>query len=655
MGGRRRARIFAYGVAVVTIAGGSLVLAGWAAQVGALKGVLPGLATMKPNTALAFLLSGAALAIVAGTESPPAGAPGNRARGEIRVIAARACAAAVFLTGALTLFEYLAGIDLGIDELLFRDDASQEPSSHPGRPAPATAANFCMLGAALLALDFETRRGAWPAQWLAAIVALIGCIALAGYAYGVAALYGVFAFASVALHSALLFVLLAAGVVCARPGRGVVGLMTAGDAGALVLRRLLPPAILAPPAIAWLCLAGERAGLYGFEFGLALFALSSVVIFVAVALRSAQSARKSEARLAATVESAPMAIVAVDAAGRIALANAQTEALFGYERAELLGRPVEILLPARFRESHPVLRASYLGRPTARPMGRGRDLFGARRDGTEFPVEVGISPASTDEGPWVLAAIADITERTRQATALRQANEALVRSNIELQRFAYVASHDLQTPLRTIASFAELLRTTYADKLDGQGKDWIERVVGAVRQLQALVRDVLEYARVDSEVRPFERLDLRAILDQAAALLETPIRESGASVTSGALPAVMGDRSQLVQLMLNLVGNALKYRGAQIPRIHVFAERSGGEWIVSVQDNGIGIAPRHHERIFEIFTRLHSQREYPGSGIGLAVCRRIVHRHGGRIWVESEPGRGSTFRFSIPHDARSPA
>jgi PAS domain S-box-containing protein len=359
--------------------------------------------------------------------------------------------------------------------------------------------------------------------------------------------------------------------------------------------------------------------------------------------------KRLEARFRATVESAPMGMVMIDDSGTMVLVNAEMERLFGYGREELLGRKIEGLIPGHFRSAHPSRRDRYFAAPRSRRMGEGRDLFGLRKDGSEFPVEIGLSPVTTDEGSFVLAAIVDISERLRQASALRHSHEALERSNIELQRFAYVASHDLQTPMRGIASFAELLQTTYADKLDAQAKDWIRRVVQSTRQMQTLVRDLLEYSRVDSQPHPFQPVPFREVFDHAVSLLDASVREANAEVSCGELPVVTGDRSQLVQLMLNLIGNALKYRGADPPRVHVSAERSAGEdtWTFAVRDNGIGIDRRHQEQIFEIFRRLHDQKEIPGTGIGLAVCRRVVQRHGGRIWVESEPGRGSTFFFTI--------
>lgn len=369
-------------------------------------------------------------------------------------------------------------------------------------------------------------------------------------------------------------------------------------------------------------------------------------MFVVSAVVDISERKRLEGRFRATVESAPIAMVMVDQAGTIVLVNAETERLFGYDRQELLEKKVEVLIPERFRPAHPGLRSQYFTAPQARRMGAGRDLYGLRKDGSELPVEIGLSPVTMDEGVFVLSTIVDISERA-QTKALRQAVGALERSNIELQRFAYVASHDLQTPMRSVASFVELLQSTYVDKLDAQANDWIRRIVESVKYLQTLIHDLLEYSRLDSETHRFERVEFRKVLDEAVSLLAAAVRETGTEISSGELPSVVGDRHQLIQLMINLIGNAIKYRGAETPRIHVSAERNDDQWIFAVRDNGIGIAPRHYERIFDIFQRLHDQREYPGTGIGLAVCRRVVHRHGGRIWVESEPGRGSRFYFSI--------
>ncbi len=238
-------------------------------------------------------------------------------------------------------------------------------------------------------------------------------------------------------------------------------------------------------------------------------------------------------------------------------------------------------------------------------------------------------------------------ELLRNQVELQTANKALEASNIELQRFAYVASHDLQTPLRSIAGFVQLLQSEYTGLFDTRAENWMQRTVQATKVMQASIRDLLTYSRVNSEADAFQDVPLREVFEDAVLLLDAAIKESGADVTCGELPTLTCDRSQMVQLMQNLVGNALKYC-TQTPEIRVSSQAADTEWIFSIQDNGIGIAPKHYERIFELFKRLHSEKEYPGTGIGLAVCRRVVNRHGGRIWVESESGRGSIFYFTIP-------
>ncbi len=369
-------------------------------------------------------------------------------------------------------------------------------------------------------------------------------------------------------------------------------------------------------------------------------------LFIVSSIVDISERKRLEARFRATVESAPTAMIMIDQAGSIVLVNTEVERLFGYDREELLKQKVEVLIPARFRVHHPGLRSQYFAAAAVRRMGVGRDLFGLRKDGTEFPIEIGLNPVQTDEGLFVLSAIVDISERKRQALELQRA-EALERSNVELQRFAYVASHDLQTPMRSIANFIELLQTTYETKLDAQANDWIRRTHQSIKQLQTLTQDLLEYSRFDNQAHPFVRIELHEVLNHALSLLDASARELCAEITWDELPCVMGDHSQLVQLMLNLISNALKYQDNKSPRIHISAEKRATDWIIGVHDNGIGIAKKYQDKIFEIFQRLHEQKEYPGTGIGLAVCRRVVDHHGGKIWVESELGKGSIFYFTI--------
>ncbi len=241
--------------------------------------------------------------------------------------------------------------------------------------------------------------------------------------------------------------------------------------------------------------------------------------------------------------------------------------------------------------------------------------------------------------------VTKLEERNRELT---QANQALMRSNEELQQFAYITSHDLQTPLRSISGFVQLLESNYADALDDQARDWIRRTVQSVNHMHTMIQDVLAYSKVDSEILPFQQTPFREIFDDAVTLLDDGIRQAGAQATCGELPTIMGNRSALVRLMQNLIGNGLKYHGKEPPHVHITAQSGKNEWVFSVRDNGIGIDPKYHKRIFEIFRRLHTPQEYPGTGIGLAICRRVIDSHAGRIWVESQLGHGSTFYFTIP-------
>jgi PAS domain S-box-containing protein len=235
----------------------------------------------------------------------------------------------------------------------------------------------------------------------------------------------------------------------------------------------------------------------------------------------------------------------------------------------------------------------------------------------------------------------DISER-------KLAEELMIRHAEELERFAFIAAHDLQEPLRTVSSFAQVLSRRYKGKLDAEADQYVDLITGAAARMRQLIHDLLEYARVGRHARQFQPTDCNAALQDAQALLSGVIEQSGAVVSCGPLPTINADRVQIVQLFQNLLSNAIKFCGGAPPNVHVTAELSSGAWEFRVQDAGIGIDPRYAEQIFRVFERLHRADEYPGTGIGLALCRTIVERHGGHIWVDSVPGKGSTFRFLIP-------
>jgi hypothetical protein len=239
----------------------------------------------------------------------------------------------------------------------------------------------------------------------------------------------------------------------------------------------------------------------------------------------------------------------------------------------------------------------------------------------------------------------DLERRVDERTAeLAERMKELARSNSELQQFAYVASHDLQEPLRMVASFTQLLGRRYKEKLDDDARDFINYAVDGATRMQTLITDLLSYSRVGTQGKPLEATRCDEVLDGVLSILKLAVKETGAVITRDPLPTLMADPRQLAQLFQNLIANAIKFRGEVSPSVHIFAERRGGDWEISVQDNGIGISPDHADRIFVIFQRLHTKTEYPG----MAICKKIAERHGGRIWFEPSPGGGSTFRFTIP-------
>jgi len=481
--------------------------------------------------------------------------------------------------------------------------------------------------------------------------------------------------------------------------------------------------------------------------------------------------RRTEEKFQGLLESAPDAIVIADTEGRVTLVNSQTEKLFGYPREELLGKPVETLIPARYRNTHPGNRANFLTKPHIRHMGASLELYGLHRDGHEFPIEINLSPIEAEDGLLVISDIRDISNRKRMETltgrlgrildrssneiyvfdaeslhfiqvnqgaqqnlgytmeeleqltpldlkpefskdkfdrligplrtaekdqvifetihqrkdgttypvevrlqlsrqekpavfvaviqdiserrqterTLKKHAEELERSNTELERFAYVASHDLQEPLRMVASYVQLLQRRYQGKLDKDADEFIAYAVDGASQMKLLINDLLAYSRVGSNSKSFETVNIETTLEKALTNLEVAINESNAEITHGPLPTVFADDGQLTLLFQNLIGNAIKFHSKNPPRIQVSAEQDSKGWVFSIQDNGIGIDPEYAERIFIIFQRLHTREDYPGTGIGLAICKKIVECHGGRIWVESVPGKDTKFYFTLPY------
>ena len=404
-------------------------------------------------------------------------------------------------------------------------------------------------------------------------------------------------------------------------------------------------------------LTGRRKDESEFPIEIMLSPLESAEgILVTAAIRDISVRKDAEKHLAqmegryrGLLEAAPDAMVVVNQVGEIVLLNVQVEKQFGYRRDELLGQKVKNIIPEGFAERLIADGTRTAAEALAQQIGTGIELIGRRKDGSEFPIEIMLSPLESPEGILVTAAIRNITERKRAEQHLVKTVAELNRSNDELQQFAYVASHDLQEPLRMVASYTQLLAERYKGRLDSDADEFIAYAVDGSNRMQVLIQDLLAYSRAGTNGKALRKISSDNALTEALANLRATIQESGAVVTHDSLPLITTDGTQLAQIFQNLVGNAIKYRSAAVPNVHISAVKNGGnEWIFSVRDNGLGIDPQYFDRIFVLFQRLHGQTEFKGTGIGLAICKKMLERLGGRIWVESQPEKGSTFHFALP-------
>lgn len=360
----------------------------------------------------------------------------------------------------------------------------------------------------------------------------------------------------------------------------------------------------------------------------------------------------NEEKFKLLLDSTAEGIFGMDTEGRLTFCNPAALRLLGYARTEdLLGGDIHAMAHHTRPDGSPYPLQeckAFLAVRTGQGQHEENEVFW-RADGSPFPVEYWSYPIFQN-GLTVgtVVAFLDITERKRAAELLAKKVDELTRSNAELERFAYVASHDLQEPLRMVASYVQLLAKRYQGRLDADADDFIHYAADGATRMQQLINDLLAYSRVGTRGREFAPTDANRVLEDALFNLSHAINDSQAEITSDKLPSVAADGSQLTQVFQNLIGNAIKFCGKEKPDIHVGVSLTQGEWRFTVRDNGIGIPPEHQERIFQIFQRLHSREEYPGTGIGLSICKRIVERHGGRIGVESAPGKGTTFWFTLP-------
>jgi PAS domain S-box-containing protein len=652
------------GIVVIAL----LVLCGWMFDVIWLKSVWPGLATMKANTALGFVLAGAALWFSVSQVS--AAVPAWRKR------TAQFLSLMLGLLSLVTLIEYGLDTNLGIDEALFVDYQHPAYASAPGRMAAMSAINFLLLSVAIFLIDVETGRGMRPSHGLVLFIVANSFLAILGYLFGIEPLYRVVAYSSMALHTAILFVASAICVACARPTNRLILSIISDDAAGLINRRLLPAAILIPPAIGWLRWQGELAGYYSTGFGLALNITSNVAIFSVLIWSSSRAVQKlHEQQVALTrtniwqqaiLNSADFTIISTDKLGTIRTINNGVAKKLGYQPQELINQSIvdRIHEPSELaaRADALTIELGYEVSPNFDALAAKARVAGCDendwtyigKNGHKVVVRLSVSPLINSYGKisGFVAIGMDVTKQRNAEVALRESLAALDDRNRELQDFAFVASHDLQEPLRKIRMFSDRLLSEYAAQLDDRAQQYLKRNMQAATRMQTLIDDLMTYSRVATRGQSFVPVDLNKLVAAIVDDLEARIVSSSGKVEWTGLPTVKGDATQLRQLFQNLIANALKFRHPQrIPVVRVLANhasKGGSGWLIQVQDNGIGFDMAHAERIFAPFKRLHSRSEFEGTGIGLAIVRRIVERHGGHITARAVPGEGACFTIALP-------
>jgi len=370
-----------------------------------------------------------------------------------------------------------------------------------------------------------------------------------------------------------------------------------------------------------------------------------------------EKVRVSETRFRAIMDNAGEAIITIDKLGLVETFNPAAEKMFGYRASEVIGKNIKLLMPEPYRSEHDGHMERYLETRSSKVLGLIREAEGLRKDGSKFDLELSATNMTIEDKIQFIGVVRDITERKSAEEKLRNYAVELKRSNEELQDFAAIASHDLQEPLRKIIAFGDRLQAMVPD-LCQQGNDYLERMQKAAQRMQRLIDDLLLYSRVTTKAQPFNAVDLKNLVAQVVEDLEVPLKNTGRRIYVNDLPTLVGDVFQMRQLFQNILSNSLKYHRKGIPPvIHVnCSPGENGDWKITIEDNGIGFDMKYVEKIFKPFELLHTREEFEGTGMGLAICKKIVHRHGGEIKVKSEISMGSTFTLIFPrHSSSAPS
>ncbi len=636
-------RYIAFGAGNFAVIVGLLVIFGWYTGNWQLKSVVSGYTSMKFNTALCIIFLGSSLIL-------------NSVHFFRKLyVISFVCTVLTLMISLYTLLEMLYVSNLSLDNLFVLDHDMLQPGAPPGRLAAITATSTLVTSLAFLFIPLYNIRLQKIGQYLLHSVSVVTFIVILGYLFNVEPLYSFNVTTPMALHTAICLHLISGGASLINYKLGIPGLFTGEQIGNVLARNLFFKITIVMIVISYLDIYVEKYEILNSGVGSAIFSVAVMImsfIFIWETSKNLNNLQQKKDlindRLNLIFEALPNALVMGNSEGKIILVNRETEKMFGYKREELLGKELEILLPQRLHAAHPGKMKSFFVNPFSRNFGSNANLYARRKNGEEFPIEIGLTPLKTEDGLVGLASVVDITDRKTSEKIIQEQLRELKIKNQEMEQFNYIASHDLQEPLRTVANYITLLEEDYPNEIEGEISEHLSAMKHATTRMSRLIKNLLDYGLLGRN-KSLNLTDVNHTLNDVKADLNSLVKKTNSVIiTATSLPTIFVYETELRQLLQNLINNAIKFRKKDTaPVIYIGHDLKDNVYEFYVKDNGIGIEEKHALTIFNIFQRLNREEEYEGYGVGLANCKKIVEMHGGKIWVESN-GDGSTFKFTIP-------
>jgi PAS domain S-box-containing protein len=633
-----RYKYLAFTAGVLNVVVALIVIIGWYTDNVQLRSVVAGYTTMKFNTAICLILLGKGLAMQATHYLRP-----------IRPLSFFSSGLA-FVIAALTIAENF-GSPIIIDQALIKD---YTPGlAHPGRMSISTALSICIVALGIILSSSVKPSIIRLSQFLLHTVTSISFVAGLGYVFNISLLYTFGISTPMALHTSICLLVLSVGASLINYRYGITAVFTGNKIGNVMARNLFIKLAIVMVIASYLDIYVQKYEVMGTGVGSAIFSVTIIFMsffFIWETSKTLNNQDKKREliseRLNLIFEAMPNALVMANSEGKIILVNKETEKMFGYDREELIGQGLEMLLPKKLRSGHPDKMKGFFASPFTRHFSSQANLYAARKNNEEFPIELGLTPVKTEEGIIALATVVDITERKTNERIIQEQLRELKIRNQEMEQFNYIASHDLQEPLRTVANYIVLLEEDYP--ADEEVNMHLNAMKQATNRMSRLIKTLLDYGLLGRD-KVLTLTNVNALLKDVTADLNNLIKTTGSTVSiENEMPEIYAYETELRQLFQNLINNAIKFRKKdENPVINIGYEFKDGVHEFYVSDNGIGINTRHYKNIFNIFQRVNRQEEYEGYGVGLANCKKIAEMHGGKIWVESVYGEGSTFKFTL--------